>query len=125
MKVNLTALKALLEENVVELKFKRRRPKPGFPMTRRMLCTNNRAILESREGREALHFEATRQPPKFNPSTKNLVIAWDILVQDYRCINVENCEVISTIPGDDTFWEYFNDKLYKMTPQQKAAFMII
>ena len=116
-------LTALLQENVVELKFKRRRPKAGSPPTRRMLCTNCRQILDSPEAREALHYESTRKPPPFNPTTKNLIIAWDILVQDYRCISVENCEVISVIPGDDTFWEYFSDSLYKMTPEQKATFM--
>ena len=88
-----------------------------------MLCTNCRQVLDSPEAREALHYEAARKLPTFNPTTKNLIIAWDILVQDYRCISVENCEVISVIPGDDTFWKYFSETLYKMTLEEKATFM--
>lgn len=123
MKVALPMLTALLQENVVELKFKRRIPKPGVPPTRRMLCTNCQQILASPEGRESLHYEATKLPPTFNPVTKNLIIAWDILVQDYRCISVENCEVISVIPGDETFWEYFSETLHEMTAAEKVTFM--
>lgn len=123
MKLSIANLTKLLENNVVELKFKRRRPVAGKPPTRRMLCTNSRVILDSREARDALKYTPTKQPPKFNPATKNLIIAWDILMQDYRCVTVDNCEIISVIPGDDTFWKYYNDKLYKMTPEQKVTFM--
>jgi hypothetical protein len=123
MKLSLVNLTKLLQENVVELKFKRRRPKPGVPPTRRMLCTNSRIILESREARDALNYRPTNQNSKWNATTKNLIITWDILMQDYRCISVDNCEIIAVIPGDDTFWRYYNDKLHKMTPSQKDAFM--
>lgn len=123
MKLSLINLTKLLDSNVVELKFKRRRPKPGVPTTRRMLCTNSRVILESREARDALKYTPTKQSLKFNPTTKNLIVTWDILMQDYRCVSVDNCEIISVIPGDDTFWKYYNDKLYKMTPEQKDTFM--
>jgi len=88
-----------------------------------MLCTNSRVILESREARDALKYTPTKQSLKFNPTTKNLIVTWDILMQDYRCVSVDNCEIISVIPGDDTFWKYYNDKLYKMTPEQKDTFM--
>lgn len=123
MKASLTALSSLLQTSVVEIKFKRRKPKPGFPDTRRMLCTNCRVILDSYEARQALKYTPTKQPPKFNPAAKNIVIAWDIFVQDYRCISADNLEIVAIIPGDDTFWEYFSDRLSKMTAGEKTGFM--
>ena len=125
MKVALPTLARLLQENVLELKFIRRRPKPGASPTRRMLCTNARMLLDSAEAREALHYTPSRQPPKFNPRAKNLVIVWDIFMQDYRTVNVDSCDVISQIPANDEFWKYFNEVLYKMTPEQKLTFMSI
>ena len=125
MKVALPTLRALLEQNVLEVKFTRRRPKPNAPPTRRMLCTNSRQILNSIPGRETLHFRNTYKPPKFNPSTKNLIIAWDLFKQDYRMINCDNVTVIAQIPGNEEFWTYFTEVLYKMTPEQKTTFFNI
>ena len=125
MNIALPTLNRLLNDNVLEIKFLRRRPKPGHSMTRRMLCTNSRLLLDSKEGREALHYVSSKQPPKFNPNAKNLVITWDILVQGYRTISVDKCQLISQIPANDEFWKYFSETLYKMTPQQKATFMEI
>ena len=125
MKVALPTLKALLERDVLEIKFTRRRPKAGAPMTRRMLCTNSQLILNSVPGRETLHFKPTYKAPRFNPSTKNLVIAWDIFKQDYRMVNCDNVTIISQIPGDEEFWEYFTTVLYKMSGDQKETFFNI
>lgn len=125
MKVGASTLRVLLENNVVEIKFKRRRVKPGAPPTRRMLCTNSPVILQSEAGRATLNYKQSTGGLKFSPPSKNLVIAWDIFKQDYRAISVDNCELISQIPvsGDGReFWEYFNEKIYPMTPAQKDAF---
>jgi len=125
MRVALPTLKALLQQDVVEIKFTRRRPVPGKSPTRRMLCTNSRRILNSIPGREALNFRDTKQPPKYNTDTRNLVIAWDLFKQDYRMINCDNVVVVSQIPGDDQFWEYFNTTLARMTAEQKQTFFDI
>jgi hypothetical protein len=125
MQVALPTLNQLLQENVREIKFVRRRPKPGSSPTRRMLCTNAATLLRSREAREALHYTPTKQPPKYNPRAKNLLIVWDIFMQAYRTISVDSCELISQIPANDEFWKYFNEVLYKMTPEQKTTFMNI
>ncbi len=122
MRVALPTLKGLLEQNVLEIKFTRRRPKPNTPPTRRMLCTNSREVLQSEPGRKALGFKQTWRPPAYNPATKNLVLAWDIFKQDHRMINCDNVVVISQIPGNQEFWTYFNDTLRKMTAQQKMTF---
>lgn len=125
MKVGISTLRVLLENNVLEIKFKRRKPKPGSPLTRRMLCTNNPVILKSDTGRQTLHYKTATGTPNYSPTAKNLVIAWDIFKQDYRAISGDNIEVINTIPisGDGKeFWQYFSDVIHPMTPQQKLTF---
>lgn len=125
MKVGASTLRVLLENNVVEVKFKRRNPKSGSPPTRRMLCTNSPVILQSDAGRKTLNYTGKSGNLKFNPTAKNLVIAWDIFKQDYRCISADNCELISQMPvtGDGRdFWEYFNNTIYPMSPGEKDTF---
>lgn len=121
MKVALSTLKALLNDNVVEIKFKRRRVKQGAPATRRMLCTNSDIILNSPEGRNVLGFIPTATPKPFNPDSKNLIVSWDILKRGYRMISMDNCELISQLSQDD-FWPYYADKLSKMTAGEVEAF---
>ena len=125
MKVALPTLKALLEKNVLEIKFTRRLNKPSRPPTRRMLCTNSGNILRSEPGRKLLHYrEPIKKSPSYNPRAKSIVIAWDILVQDFRCISVDDCDVVAIINDNEDFWSYYNDVLYPMTPKQKSAFML-
>jgi len=125
MKVALPTLKSLLERDVLEIKFTRRNPKPGAPPTRRMLCTNSSLILNSVPGRESLNYKPTFKPPRFNMTAKNLVLAWDIFKQDFRMINCDNVTIISQIPGNEEFWEYFTKVLYKMSAEQKQTFFNI
>ena len=125
MKIGAQTLSVLLHDNVLEIKFKRRRPKPGHPATRRMLCTNSPVILMSEGGTRTLHYKKPVQSPKYNPTAKNLVLAWDIFKQDYRAISADNCEIVSQMPvtGDGRdFWQYFNDRIYPMSSGQKEAF---
>lgn len=124
MKVGAETLRALLEHNVVEIKFKRRRPVAGKPPTRRMLCTNSTIILKSEPGRRTLHYKSPGTP-KYNAAAKNIVIAWDIFKQDYRAISMDNCELISQMPvsGDGSdFWQYFTESIHPMTPGEKESF---
>jgi len=90
-----------------------------------MLCTNNIELLNSARGKYSLKYEAPTQAPKYNPSQKNLVVAWDIFMQGYRTINMDSCELISVIPGDDKFWNYFADRLAGMSAQEKQQFMSV
>jgi len=125
MKIGASTLRVLLENNVLEIKFKRRRPKAGAPATRRMLCTNSPVILKGEPGRETLHYRQATGTPKYSPASKNLVIAWDIFKQDYRAISVDNCTLISQMPvsGDGSdFWEYFSNSIHPMTPGEKQSF---
>jgi hypothetical protein len=123
MKVSLTNLKNLLLNNVAEIKFSRRRIKFGASTTRRMLCTNSLTLLNSTEGRIALNYRRAITAPQFDPATKNLLITWDIFMQDYRCVNMAACELIQVIPANQQFWKFFNEKLALLSAQQKINFM--
>lgn len=125
MKIGATTLNALLEHNVVEIKFKRRNPKPGQSLTRRMLCTNSPVILQSDAGRQTLNYNSPAGGPKYSAASKNIVITWDIFKQDYRAVSMDNCVLINQIPvtGDGRdFWVYFNENIHPMTTGQKQSF---
>ena len=123
MKVSQASLKNLLLNNVAEIKFVRRRAKPGAAATRRMLCTSSLSLLNSTEGRLALNYRRAINTPKFNPNIKNLVITWDIFMQDYRCINMAARDLLQVIPANKEFWAFFNQKLAGMNAAQKINFM--
>ena len=122
MKASLATLKKLLLNNVAEIKFLRKRPRPGLPPTRRMLCTNSLPLLNSPEGRIALNYRRAINRVKYDPDSKNILITWDILMQDYRCINMAACDLISVIPVQQ-FWKFFNEKLALMPAGEKTRFM--
>ena len=122
MKLAAPTLDNLLRDNVLEVKFTRRRPKPGVPLTRRMLCTNSKGLLLSENGLGVLNYRPAGGPP-INKTLHNIVIAWDIIKQDYRCITADNCELITQLPADDTFWEYFNEHILTMSVAQKETFL--
>ena len=111
MIVGLSNLKLMLLSNVCEVKFARRNPKPGRPASRRMLCTNNVQLLNSVEGRTVLNYRPPRQAPDYNPNQENLIITWDILMQDFRTINCDTVDLITTLEADETFWVYINEKI--------------
>ena len=123
MIVGLSNLKSILLDKVCEVKFVRRNVKPGRPASRRMLCTNNVQLLNSVEGRTVLNYRPPRQAPEYNPNQENLIITWDILMQDFRTINCDTVDLISTLEADETFWLYINEKIAPMSAGEKMAFM--
>ena len=92
------------------------------PPTRRMLCTNSFTLLNSENGRLTLNFRPTANFQDYNPATKNLIIVWDIFMQNYRQINCDNVELIQTIPANEDFWKYYVENLQDMTQEQKINF---
>jgi hypothetical protein len=122
MKIALPTLKQLLGSNVLEIKFTRRRPKPGSAATRRMFCTLSYTLLNSPNGQKALGFESTSQNMKFNPTSKNLLPVWDLFKRQYRLVNADSCELISTIPANADFWLYYNEHISKMSPSAILSF---
>ena len=122
MKTTLTALKDLLGKNVCEIVFVRRRPRQNRPAFRRMLCTLDTELLNSTNGRISLNFRPSSNVLPYNAEAKNLLPVWDIFMQDWRMVNMDECNLINTIKQED-FWNYFNNTLITMSQQQKIGFM--
>lgn len=120
-----TGLRQLLENNVVELKFTRKRIQPGRPITRRMLASLNSTILDSDLGRQIFNFKSPSQAPAYNVSTYNLITVFDLFMQDWRNIPSTNVEVIRVLKCNppEEFWLYFKEVISKLSAAQKAAFM--
>lgn len=77
----------------------------------------------SPEGRLALNYRRAIKQPKYNPQAKDLIVTWDIFMQDYRCINMAACELIQAIPANQSFWKFFNERLALLSPTAKIRFM--
>lgn len=122
MRVSLTSLKNTLQGNVCEIIFEKRRPKPGDSSRRRMLCTLDESLLNSVNGRTTLNYKPPSSPPKYNAESRNLLPVWDILMQSWRMVSMENCQIVETISEDD-FWQYFNEKIYPMSADEKRGYM--
>jgi hypothetical protein len=126
MRLGRVALWTLLGTNAAELRFHRRIDKPGYKDYRRMLCTRDLKLLESTPGKTILNYVNPTGRLKYNPAAKNLVVAWDIFLQNWRMINCDDVEVIAVIktsPDPSPFWKYFQERLVPMSAQQKASFI--
>ena len=122
MIVQRVTLDSLLLSKVCEIRFVRRRPRAGDGPTRRMLCTKSYEILNSVNGRTTLNYRPPSGPVQVNEARDNLIVVWDILMQDYRVISMASCDLIQDISAGE-FWEYFNENIYPMSPEQKFSFM--
>jgi hypothetical protein len=126
MRLGRVALFTLLSKNAAELRFKRRLEKPGFKDYRRMLCTGDKTLLLSEPGKRILNYVPPYGSLKYSPASKNLVVTWDIFMQNWRMINCDDVDVIAVIktsPDSAEFWKYFNARLTNMSAEQKARFM--
>jgi hypothetical protein len=123
MKIDRTRLDNILRNNVCDIRFVRRNPKKGMAGTRRMLCTKCLDLLNSTNGRISLNYRPPSHSPLINEAAENLLIVWDVFMQDFRNINMNDCYLLKQIPADDTFWKYFNENLYTMSPDDKLNFM--
>jgi hypothetical protein len=124
-KVDRVELEVLLAFNVCEIIFVRRRPertKHRNKLICRMLCTKSRSLLNSLNGKTSLGFRPQKGPKKIDDVKHNVVVTWDIFMQDYRNVSMDACFLVNQFPADDSFWKYFNDNLYTMTADQKENF---
>lgn len=122
MKTNRQQLQSLLNDRVCDIRFVRKSPTPGKPLTRRMLCTSSRNILTSHNGLMVLNYRAPQQQLKFKPSDKNLVNTWDILLQSPRNVNCENVTLVQSWTEQE-WWNFFNENVHKMSSKDKEIFM--
>lgn len=123
MLISQASLTAILRNNVCEIRFLRRKPVAGRPPFRRMVCTNSNQLLLGVDGRMTLNYMPPASLPRFNASQKNIVIAWDVLMQDFRAISCDNCDLIRTVPANEEFWNYFRKELMVMSAGHKKMFM--
>ena len=123
MRISRTALNGILLSNVCEVRFARRIIKPGVPGTRRMLCTKSHSLLTSTNGKITLNYRAPTRSPIINEAQENVVVVWDILLQDYRNLSMDQCDLLQQIPANEEFWTYFNENIYPMSAEQKFNFM--
>lgn len=124
-KVGRSEFDSLLNSNVCEIIFVRRRPEraPSRPLLRRMICTNSSTLLNSENGIRSLNFHPPKGPKQVDEVIHNLVVVWDIFMQDYRNVSMDQCYLVQAIPDDDRFWNYFNNVLYPMSAKQKMNYM--
>lgn len=118
-----SSLYQALLNGVVEVKFLRRRPIQGLPPIRRMLCSNCMNLLGSTNGRIVLNYRQPVTGTRYDPAAKGLIITWDILMQDYRTISLDSCEIVNTYEPNDEFWKMFNETFFPMSQMQKIAYM--
>lgn len=125
-KVNRAELASLLASNVCDILFIRRRPERTLhknKLIRRMLCCNADAFLNSLNGRTSLGYRPPKGPKKIDEIKHNVVVTWDIFMQDYRNVSMEACYLVNEFPADDSFWEYFNENIRPMTKKEKIFYM--
>jgi hypothetical protein len=123
MAVSLQTLESLLLDNVLDLRFIRRIPIPGKPLSRRMLCTKSYNLLNSTNGRVVLNYKPPRGGKQFNESELNACVVWDILMQNYRIVSADQVTIIRQIPADQEFWTFFNNEIYTLSTKQKIIYM--
>tara|TARA_B110000495_G_scaffold94975_1_gene82058 strand:+ start:2559 stop:2930 length:372 start_codon:yes stop_codon:yes gene_type:complete len=121
--MNSSTLNNLLRKDVVDIRFTRRRPRKGVAATRRMLCTLNEDILNSVNGRTVLNYLPPSNTLPYTIADKNISMAWDIMMQNFRMIGADNVNVLTVYPADDTFWDYFNNNIRVMNAEQKITYM--
>lgn len=122
MRVSYFSLQNMLKQNMVDIQFVRRRPS-SQGTTRRMLCTNCQPLLLSNEGRQVLNYRIPTGSLPYAPALYNLVVVWDILMQDFRQIPVDSANVLNIVPFNEDFWPYFQKTILPMTSDQKIRFM--
>lgn len=126
MRLGRTSTWMLLGTSALEVKFRRRLEKPGFPDYRRMLCTNDMGLLQSALGKRVLKYTPPSGRLNYDPASKNLILTWDIFMCNWRMINCNDYDVIAVIktsPDPKPFWDYFYLRLANMSSVQKARFM--
>jgi len=102
--------------------FIRRRPKAGKPAFRRMLCTLDENILNTTNGRLSLNYKPSSGLLPYNAEAKNLLPVWDIFMQGWRMVSMDNCDLVKTVKQED-FWKYYNETLLTMSVEQKLTYM--
>ena len=87
-----------------------------------MICSNCNEILKSENGYRSLNFRPPGGPKQINEALHNVVVVWDIIMQDYRNVSVDDCYLVNEMEPDE-FWKYYNEKLLPMSVGEKMQYM--
>ena len=79
-------------------------------------------------GKNILNFVRPTKGPPYNAESKGLVVVWDIIMQNWRAIPADSCEVavvfnLTTKADQAKFFNFFDKVIMKMTASQKKNFM--
>lgn len=121
--IAIQTLENLLLKNVLDIRFVRRIPVANRPLTRRMLCTKSYTLLNSTNGRVVLGYRPPRSAKQFNEFDAHALVVWDIIMQDYRIVSLEDVTIIRQIPAGNKFWTFFNKEIYPLSTEQKIKYM--
>ena len=126
---SVNGFKSLCESHVVELVMNPRGNLNKYKgVTRRMLCTLNRALLNSAFGKKTLNFKPPHQTAPYNAEARGLVTVWDIFRQDWRNVPVKAAYIMpapytmKAEPVED-FIEYFDKVIKPMTLDQRIQYI--
>lgn len=121
--------KKLAMSNVCEIVYVCRRPerRPGRPEVRRMICAvaginSYNPVLTTIEGQRELGFHYPITSRRLDEVKHDITVVWDIIMQDYRNVSMEECYIRQIIPND-AFWKYFRDTLSQLTVEQRLQFI--
>jgi hypothetical protein len=135
---NVKDVTQFLQLYVAEIVFVRRRKAkdPAVSVkTRRMICTLNYKLLNSAFGKKNLKFRPPLQTAFYNASKKGLVTVWDIIMQDWRNIDINSSAIIQKGGADSLpmavnteeemtkFINFYDKKIARMTVAEKRRFM--
>ena len=85
-----SAMDLLLRKNLVEMQSKRRHPKKGFLMTRHILCTRNFYMANRLAKIKGKRVYVNERKNKEYYRDHKMLLVWDIVINDWRMINLEN-----------------------------------
>jgi hypothetical protein len=115
-------LRVSLLRAVCEVYVIRRHKKTGRPIHRRFFCTACPEILNSDNGRNILGFIPPHENRWAYHKKKNLIAVWDIMMQDWRLLNMDECYKTREYPVKG-FWEFFNEVILPMGAEEKMSYM--
>jgi hypothetical protein len=129
-------VKKFLQKFVAEIVFVRRRraKDPSVSVkTRRMICTLNFPLLTANA--KIFNFKRPSQTPSYNAESKGLVTVWDIIMQNWRNIDIKSAVIVqkSDVSGLPMyvnskvdmakFIDFYDKKIARMTVGDKRKFM--
>jgi hypothetical protein len=133
---NVKDVGTFLQKYVAEIVFVRRRraKDPSVTVkTRRMICTLNFPLLVANA--KIFNFKKPTSAPPYNAASKQLVTVWDIIMQNWRNIDVKSAVIIakSDVAGLPMyvnskvdmakFMDFYDKKIARMTVGDKRKFM--